>query len=144
MVSRDLVDVLTRGQLLAGPEGVVPAAADDPVARRCRLRVVGNALLHLRQRLHADQVNLQQKQSAGSQMQVSIVEAGHNEMSAEIDDFGVAAFQFADVVIRADGDDASVTDCHGLSARRRGLGVDVAVEEDHVGSVGGGGFGVRV
>ena len=113
--------------------GCGPSRRRRSSRRRRRLGMLGNALLHLRQRLHADQVDLQQLLAAGGQMQVRIVEAGHDEVSAEIDDFGVAAFQFANVVVRADGDDASVTDCHGLGASRRGLGVDVAVEEDHVG-----------
>ena len=82
MVAGDRVDVLPRGQSLARPQGVVPAATDDPVSRRRGLRVFGDALLHLGQRFHADQIDLQILQAAGRQMQVRVVEAGHHEVAA--------------------------------------------------------------
>ncbi len=95
--------------------------------------MVGDALLHLGQRLHADEIDLQHLPAAVGEMQVRIVEAGHDKVSAEIDDLRVFALQLANVVVRADGDDAAVADRHRLGSSGHRFGVDVAVEEDNVG-----------
>ena len=63
-----------------------------------------------------------------------VVEARHDEVSAEIDDLRCAALQLADVVVRSYGNDATIAHRHRLCARRSRLGVDVAVEEDYVGA----------
>jgi len=58
-------------------------------------------------------------------------------MSAQIDDLRVAALQLADLIVRSDGDDAAIANCHRLSARGCGLRVNIGVDEEDVGSVGG-------
>ena len=133
MIAGDRVDILARRQLLARPQRMVPAAADDPILRRCRLGMFGDALLHLGQRLHADQIDLQRLPSAVGEMQMRIVESRHHEVPAEIDDLRVIALQLANVVVGADGDDAAIAHRHRLRASRSRFGVDVAVEEDDVG-----------
>ena len=71
-------------------------------------------------------------------MHVRVVESGHHEMSAEIDDLRVAALQLADVIVRADGNDATIAHRHRLRARGRRLRIDVAVDEDDVRRIAGG------
>ena len=98
-----------------------------------RFGMVGDALLHLGQRLHADEIDLQHLPAAVGEMHVRVVEAGHDEVSAEIDDLRVFALQLANVVVGADGDDAAVANRHRLGSSGHSFGVDVAVEKDNVG-----------
>ncbi len=51
-------------------------------------------------------------------MTVRIVESRHDEVSAEIDDLGVAALQLADVIVRSYGNYATIADGHRLRPRR--------------------------
>ena len=85
---------------------MIPAFAHDPFARRRCLGTRGDALLHLRQRLNADQVDVQLFHAAGCKMHVGIIESWHDEMSAEIDNLRVLAFELLDLVIGANGNDA--------------------------------------
>ena len=127
------VDVLTRGQRLARPERVVPTAAAESIRRAppgspaTPMRCCISAQRHASRR-----GRLQLLEAAARQMHVRIVEARHHEVSAEIDDLVWRCPSACGFRRSTDGDNASVTDRHGLRARRRRLGVDVAVDEDHV------------
>ena len=77
-------------------------------------------------------------------MHVCIIETGHNEVAAEIDDLGLGSLQFANLGPRADREDPITAQGEGFGALARskrsrvgdtggGAGVDVAVGKDHVG-----------
>src|ERR1051326_5794046 len=78
---------------------VVPATANNPFSRPGSLYARRNALFHVVKRLAAHQVNIQLFKSAGAKMHVSVIEAGHHEMPAEIDDLGLGAFKFLDFIV---------------------------------------------
>ncbi len=90
------VEVGARGQHLLRPFGVVPAASGDPLAGRGRLHAVGDALLHLLQRLGPNEIHVQLLEAAITEVQVGVVEARHHESAAEVHHLGVMAGQFAD------------------------------------------------
>ncbi len=96
--------------------------------------MLGDALLHLGQRLHADEVDLQRLPSAISEMEMRVVEARHNEVPTQIDHLRVIALQLADVVVGSDSHDAAIAHCHRLRASRSRFGINVAVKEDDVGN----------
>ena len=130
MIAGYRIDVLARRQLSARPERVVPSAADDPIAGRNGLGIFGDALPHLGQRLHADKIHLQHLAPAVRQMHMRVVEAGHDEVPAQINHLRMVPLQLADIVVGTDGDDAACADRYCLRARRNRFGVDVAVDED--------------
>ena len=66
------------------------------------------------------------------EMNVGIVEARHHKMAAQIDNLRVSAFQLADSIVRPNRKNAAIAHRHRLRARRRRLGVDVAIDEDDV------------
>ncbi len=101
--------------------------------------MLGDALLHLGQRLAAGEVHVEVHTARVAKMQMRVVEAGHDKVSAQIHDRGAVALELADFVVGADGDDAAIAHGEGLCARRRRLGIDIAVEEDGVGRMVGGG-----
>ena len=83
------VYVLVGRQLSVCPQRLVPATADEPLTGRGVLDAGGDALLHLGQRVHAAQIDAQQIQSRVLEMNVSIIEARHHEVAAEIDNLRV-------------------------------------------------------
>ena len=107
--------------------------------------MVSDALLHFGKRLGADKIDLHLLEAAAAQVQMSVVESGHDEASAEIDHRRLRALQFFDLIIGADGED-SIT-LHGnrlfsysvpkrWAARKfhsQHAGPDISVDEDCVG-----------
>src|SRR4029077_10774802 len=99
MAPRSCVDVRARGSFWFRPQRVVPATALNPFTRPGGLDSRGNALLHLVERFAANEIDVELFKSAGAKMHVSVVEAGHDEMAAEIDDLGFGAFKLLNVCI---------------------------------------------
>ncbi len=109
--------------------------------------VGADALLHLGERVDADEVDGELLAAGLADVGVGVVEAGHGEGALEVDDLRLRALEFEDVGVGARGEDFSVGDGEGGDSGRGGGGVvlaevgsgeDVAVEEDGV----GGGLGV--
>jgi hypothetical protein len=70
------------------------------------------------------------------QMNVSVVEARHHEVAAQIDNLRVDALQLTDIIVRAHGKNTAGAYRYRLRARWCRLRVNIAVEEDGVGWLG--------
>ena len=102
------------------------------------MRAGAMRLLHLLQGRRAAQIHAMRLETGLFKVHVGVVEAGHDEVTAEIDDLRVRALQLANVVVGADGNDAAIAHRDGLRASRHCLGIDIAVDEDDVGGLAGG------
>src|SRR5215208_1347994 len=110
MSGGDGVEVLTRGENFVGPLGLIPAATKYPFAGLRGLRLLGDARFHFFKRLGSGEFDLQLSDAAGCKVQVGIVESGHNELAAEVDDLGVLAGEFLHVSVGADGGNVAFAD----------------------------------
>src|SRR5271157_3968919 len=133
MAASHCVKVLTGRQLTARPQRVVPSTTHQPIAGSGGFGAGGDALLHLLQRTRAAQVNTLCLEASLFQVYVGVVEAGHHEVTAEIDHLGMRAFELADIIVRADSNDAVSAHAYRLRTPWCRLGVDVAIHEDRVG-----------
>src|ERR1700751_4180088 len=112
---RDRVELLLGGEFFVGPEGVVPAAAGDPIAFFVGGYGTGYALLQFFRGGDTVQADCEHVGGGIAQMDVGVVEAGHYEFVAELDGFGVffAATAFEhDLLDTADADDFAFADSH--------------------------------
>ena len=86
MIGRHRVQILPRRKLLSGPECVIPAAAHHPLPCLEIAEAVPNALLELGKGARAVEFHLKLRLARASEMDVSIIEAGHGELAAQIND----------------------------------------------------------
>ena len=104
------------GEFLVGPQRVIPPGAGDPLAFFVRGDGGGDALLHFFDGGDAVEADGEQVCAGAAQVNVGVVEAGHDEMVVELDRLGVfvaaAAFEH-DLLDAADADDFSFADGHG-------------------------------
>src|SRR5262249_62027701 len=107
MAGANSVQVLPAWQLLRLPHRVVPAAAQNPFPGSGFLRALCDALLHLLQRLHANQINFELGLSSVGEMTVRIVEPRHVGLANEIEDLSLCALVGKELVT-ADWDDIAV------------------------------------
>src|SRR5713226_4663936 len=140
MIGGDLVDIPAAGQFFYWPQRVVPASAHDPFTRLGGFHPRAYAVTELGQRLHAHQVHGQAFETSVGQMEMRVVESGHHEVSAQIDDLGLRPFQLENLVLFARRLDAITPDSHRFRpldfVKRRyhcDSGVNVAVEKNDVG-----------
>ena len=150
----DRVEILTRGKFFHGPEGVVPAIDDDPFTGLVVLQASADALLKFGERFCAFRIYVELDVGGTGEVQVSVVETGHDELAVEIEDAGVGTFPFLNIrrggavgrsfigngddFFTADGDRGGrgmVTVVHGF---------DIGVGENQIrGTVGGRGGSAR-
>ncbi|MCU1225823.1 MAG: hypothetical protein JWQ42_3916 [Edaphobacter sp.] len=144
VASGDGVQIGAGGKLLAGPEGVVPTAAFEPCSGLCRGGVGADAILHLGEGFGADQVDREVQQSGVAHVGVGIVDAGHGEVAAQVDDFGLGTFQLQQIDVGAYGCDLALGDgdcgyfcwCfRGIVGAKVGSGEDVAMDVDGFGGI---------
>ncbi len=144
MAGGDLVQVGARGQSFYGPEGMVPAGAEDPGAGFCGGGVDADALEHVGERRGGVEIDGEFLLAGAGHVGVGVVEAGHDEGSGEVDDLGVGALQLEDVGVVADSGDRGVGDRERGDAGRRERGVgcgevrageDAGVDEEGIGGV---------
>ena len=79
MIAGDFVEILAGGQRFVGPEGVIPAAAGEPMARGC---CVGGGLdlrEHVGERFHAGQVDVKLGAARAAEVRMRVVESGEDE-----------------------------------------------------------------
>src|SRR2546421_11017410 len=106
MMAGSFLEVLARRRDFARPKGVVPSAPEDPFARRCSLHTFGDTRLHLCQRLRADKIDVEFFESAAGKVRVGVIEAGNDEMAAEVDERGVGTLvELFEIDVRANADD---------------------------------------
>ena len=86
MTVRDSIELLARRQNLLRPNGVVPSAALQPLARRGNLRGTLDAIEHLLKRLASRQIDRELDAARLAQVRVRIVDAWHGEGAAEVDE----------------------------------------------------------
>ena len=139
MFSRDLVELLPRGQRLLSPQGVVPAAAGQPVAGwrvPCKFR---NLLEHLGKRLHVPQVQIHLGARSNSQVSVGVIEAGKHKHAlcgaAQVAHLRVRSCQPPDLFVAAHGQHLAPANSHRFDRLRFILGkafacVDNPIEEN--------------
>ena len=132
------VEIASRRQPPAAPDGVVPAAATNPGSGRS----VGGTRAHARQHLlegaRAAQVALQGERARGGQMQVGVVEAGHDERPVQIEDLRPRTFEAGHFLIRAreqypPAADGERSDALRQRACERLTGEDVPVQKNLLG-----------
>src|SRR5579862_2074154 len=140
MAGGDFINVPAAGQRFDGPEIFVPAATENPVAGSGRLHLGADALAKFVERFHAGEIDVHAVEAAIFQMCVGVVEAGHNEMAAEIDDLSIGPAKLEHFGVLADGLNAVPAHGHGFGAldglegRHDGhTGIDVSVREDDIG-----------
>ena len=111
-----------------------PAAADDPPIIRMRRRVLRDDPLVVLHRVRLGQVAVQHLEPARRRMHVGVLEPGEQHPSTEVQNLRPATHELADVVVRADRDDASCGDRD--RARPASGGVDRVDRPVHEGEVG--------
>ena len=120
-----------------GPLGLVPAAADDPLA--------GLGLLDGAADLGHDvvpgagfaQIEAHAEFADAGEVSVAFDEAGNGEHAVEIDDLGVGADPLGGGAVCAERGDFAGADGDRLRGRRAGAhGDDLAVAQDEVGGLG--------
>src|SRR5215469_6077951 len=89
-------------------------------------------MLHVRQICRAGEIGFQMAHPCRRQMRVRIVETGHNEVPAKIDDLSLAALELLNVFVGSDRGDTTIANRQRLRAGRLRLGVDVSIDEDRV------------
>src|SRR5947209_12171508 len=149
MIAGDRIKVAARRQSLVGPERMIPSASYQPFARCGRFGACGNALLHLVERLAADQVDIELFKTAGGEMGVRIIESGHHKAPVQVDHLRALCFQLLYFRIGANGNDLAAQHGNGLDPfcqpcrieilrpgnviRNVGRAyINIAVDEDHL------------
>ena len=139
MAAGHFVQILPRGQRFAGPKGVIPVAAGEPMAGG---RGIGKGLdlgQHLRQRLHTGQVHVQLGLSGAAQMDVGVVEAGKDKdaggVGPQVAEPVFGSCKTFDLLVGAYRQHFAAANRHGLHGLRLAFGetnagVDDAVIED--------------
>ena len=97
MIRRGLVDLRAGRQRLARPRLVIPVAAADPASLRQARDVVAQSAGQVRLVLRRTQVDPDNLLGAADQVHVGVVEAGHDQLAAGIDDARPGACQALDV-----------------------------------------------
>ena len=98
------------GWSAAGEELHGPAASDDPFEIGVGVGVLGDDVEALLGRRGAVQLALQHRQAAHDGVHVRVLESGEQQPAGEIDDLGIRAGQLRQLVVGADGGDATVGD----------------------------------
>ena len=89
------------GEALVGPVVLVPAAADDPLARLGLRGAAAHQFGDLLLALGADEIELELAAADGLQVAVALDEARHHELAFEIDDARLRPGQALDCPIVA-------------------------------------------
>src|SRR5580704_7914781 len=141
MTIGNFIEIPARGRDFNRPESFIPAGADDPLTGLGVFDSFREALAQFVERLHAGHVDAHLGAAAIVEMQVRVVESGHDEVSVEIDDLRLRAFESENVDTFADGLDAVAANGNGFLAVDGGersvvghAGVDVGVGKDDVGA----------
>ena len=133
-VAGNRVQVGPSGQLAHPPANLVPAPADEPLARRCLIGPIGDALHHFGFISTAGQINQTAAQTPVAKMDVGVAQAGQQQTAAEIDHVRLLTGQRQNLAVSTNSDNVRPADGHG---RRPGLiginGVDTAVVQDKCG-----------
>src|SRR5437870_451067 len=117
IVRRNRIDILARGKALFGPESVIPAGASDPFTGFCLRDGGGEALLHFGDGRRAVEANRERILSSAAEMDVRVVEAGHDEVAAQIDDASSLFGEGGDFVFVTDDENFFATHEDGGSPR---------------------------
>src|SRR5581483_7126684 len=96
MLARHLVEIVAGWEVLLRPEGVIPAAADDPFALGSGSDASRDAGLHLLERGRAHQIDVQLFEAAVVQVHVSVVESRHDKTAAQVHNLRSRAAKLAD------------------------------------------------
>src|SRR5438876_9758106 len=88
MVSRDLVEVPTCRQIRRPPQSLIPAEARDPFGRRGAFNLLPNAFAKLLDGVHSGEVDGELLKTRFHQVHVSVIETGHDKVTAKINNFG--------------------------------------------------------
>ena len=110
------VQIASRREL-AAPVGLVPVAADDPLAGPARGGLLADVGGDLGDGFHVPQIARFEQLAEGAQMGVGVDEAGQDRRAMEVDARGARAGVGGEII--ADGEDAAVGDGQGAG---RGLG----------------------
>jgi hypothetical protein len=132
MVAGHGIDELSRGEPLAGPGLVVPVPLEDPRPLRQRLRVVTEAVGEVGLVPGLAKVHREQAEAAVEEVDVSVVEAGHDEASLQLDDPGLRPDEGGDVDV-AHGKDALAPQGDRSSLAQALARPHAAAAEDDVG-----------
>ena len=94
----------------------------------------GDRLLHVGDRARAEELHRGEVRGGEDLMQVRVDEAGHDRAAGEIDRLRRGAGELANLLVAADGDEASVADRDCLGDAPAGVdGEDAAVAENEIG-----------
>ncbi len=141
MAGGDGVDCLPGGERFVGPEGLVPAAAEDPGAGVGGGGESLDALEHIGEGACTGEIDGEHLLLAGGEeVDMGVVEAGHDEGAVEVDDRRVRGFCGEDLAVGACGGDDAVADGKGGNVGGGGGGVgclEVCAGEDPAAGVDG-------
>src|SRR5205823_14908853 len=104
MIAINGIQVAAVGKTVVSPQSMVSAPSYEPLTRPGSFGAGGDALFHFIQRFCAHQVNIELFKATGSQVGMSVIESGHDEMPAQINHLGLWPFQLLNVCIGPDGD----------------------------------------
>jgi hypothetical protein len=139
MTAGDFIDVPSVRRDFNRPESLVPTGTENPFTRFRLLDFFGDAIAEFVERLHACEINAQLGSARVIEMQVRVVESGHEEVPIEIDDLGLRAFELVHVGGLADGQNTVSSNGYRLFAKDGAelcvcghASVDVGVNENEV------------
>src|ERR1700722_8675532 len=88
------IEIVARGEFFLGPQRVVPAIDHDPFAGLVIFQTITDALLKFGERFRAFGVDFELSIGRTREVQMRVVESGHNELTVKIDDFRLRAGPF--------------------------------------------------
>ena len=91
ILGRDCVEIFASWVALIGPERLIPSEAGDPFAGFVIFQAFADALLELSERADAGKTDRQSRHGGLADVHVRVVESGHDELLAQIDDASVRA-----------------------------------------------------
>ena len=135
MAARYGVEILPGGQGLAGPQGMVPTPAQEPLSSRSRGRGRTHPAQHLSQRSAASEVDRQLDAPSIGEMHVGVIDAGHHEGPMEVEEPGPRLLLAQNRRVVSDGDDLMASHRDGrdplhVAAAKANAGEDISVVID--------------
>ncbi len=133
VIAGGFVYELARGERGGGPVFVVPLAVENPAAGGLLGGKLADALAKLGLALRVAELHAGKLRAALVEMHVGIVEAGKNELAAEVDNLRFGAGPLLNVGGSADRDDGGSDGGDGLGLRlRRVNGPDFSAGQNEV------------
>ena len=131
-IGHGLVQHLSSGHVGVGEQLGVPVASKHPRARRHVFGVVVNLRFDVVQGRGGREVELIERESAGDQVDVRVVQTREDARALSVEDDGLRAAKALHVAVGADAKDLIAADGDGFLSVGAVAGVDLPVQDDQI------------